>query len=252
MEPPDRASSKANASAKSPSVKIVNRLIPTPESPTVGSGTEGANLKLSLAVSQAAASKTVAVSQPAVATNAVAGADNQSAQVRQLQAGREALAQAQGLWNAGSHDAAIELLQQALTLAERSALSSATPANSQLLATLARELGRMQLAQGRPQAALDGLTRLEPLLGRDADAWAMRGNVAQRLGRHQDSVHAYTTALQIRPNEQRWLLGTAVSLAALGHTADASEMAAKARAQGPISAEVQNYLRQAGVALGEP
>ena len=80
----------------------------------------------------------------------------------------------------------------------------------------------------------------------------MRGNVAQRLGRHQDSVHAYTTALQLRPNEQRWLLGAAVSLAALGHTADASEMAAKARAQGPISAEVQNYLRQAGVALSEP
>jgi Flp pilus assembly protein TadD len=121
-----------------------------------------------------------------------------------------------------------------------------------LLATLAREQARMQIADGRPQAALEGLIRLEPLLGREPEAWAMRGNAAQRLGRHQDSVHAYTAALQLRPNEQRWLLGAAVSLAALGQTANAAEMAAKARAQGPISKEVQAYLRQAGVLLNEP
>jgi Tfp pilus assembly protein PilF len=260
VEPPDRIASKANTSAKSPSVKTVDRSIPPPDRPANGAGSEGANLKLSLAVSQTVSPKTVAALQPAAVSSAGAGsgasagvsADGQTAQVRQLQAGRETLAQAQGLWNAGSHDAAIELLQQALAIAERSALSSSTAANTQLLATLAREQGRMQLAQGRPQAALDGLTRLEPLLGRDADAWALRGNVAQRLGRHQDSVHAYTTALQIRPNEQRWLLGAAVSLAALGQTGGASEMAAKARALGPISAEVQNYLRQAGVPLNEP
>ena len=172
--------------------------------------------------------------------------------MRQLQAGREALAQVQSLWNAGSHDAATELLQQALTLAERSASSSPSAANTQLLASLAREQGRMQLADGRPQAALDGLTRLEPYLVREADAWALRGNAAQRLGRHQDSVQAYTTALQLRPNEQRWLLGAAVSLAALGQTANATDMAARARALGPISKEVQSYLRQAGVHLNEP
>ncbi len=260
VEPPDRIASKANTSAKSPSVKTVDRSIPPPDRPANGAGSDGANFKLSLAVSQSASPKTVAAPQPAAVSSAGAGsgagagasADGQTAQVRQLQAGRETLAQAQGLWNAGSHDAAIELLQQALAIAERSALSSSTAANTQLLATLAREQGRMQLAQGRPQAALDGLTRLEPLLGRDADAWALRGNVAQRLGRHQDSVHAYTTALQIRPNEQRWLLGAAVSLAALGQTGGASEMAAKARALGPISVEVQNYLRQAGVPLNEP
>ena len=258
VEPPDRIASKANTSAKSPSVKTVDRSPPPPDRPANGAGSEGANLKLSLAVSQTVSPKTVAAPQPAAISSAGAGsgagasADGQTAQVRQLQAGRETLAQAQGLWNAGSHDAAIELLQQALAIAERSALSSSTAANTQLLATLAREQGRMQLAQGRPQAALDGLTRLEPLLGRDADAWALRGNVAQRLGRHQDSVHAYTTALQIRPNEQRWLLGAAVSLAALGQTGGASEMAAKARALGPISVEVQNYLRQAGVPLNEP
>jgi tetratricopeptide (TPR) repeat protein len=190
--------------------------------------------------------------QSVAATSAAASADPQAAQARQLQAGREALAQAQSLWNAGSHDAASELLQQALVLAERTAGSSPTVANTQLLATLAREQARMQIANGRPQAALDALSRLESYIGQDADAWAMRGNAAQRLGRHQDSVRAYTTALQIRPNEQRWLLGAAVSQAALGQTASASEMAAKARALGPISKEVQSYLRQSGVSLSEP
>jgi Flp pilus assembly protein TadD len=182
----------------------------------------------------------------------MAAADAQGGSARQLQAGREALAQAQSLWNAGSRDAANELLAHALLIAERSAGSAPTPATTQLLATLAREQGRMQIAEGRPQAALDGLSRLEPFLGQDADAWAMRGNAAQRLGRHQDSLRAYTAALQFRPNEQRWLLGAAVSLAALGQTANASDMAAKARAQGPISKEVQAYLRQAGVTLNEP
>lgn len=135
---------------------------------------------------------------------------------------------------------------------ERSASSSPSVAQTQLLAALARELGRMHLAEGRPAAALDALTRVEPQLGREADIWAMRGNAAQRLGKHQDSVHAYATALQLRPNEQRWLLGSAVSLAALGQTANATEMADKARALGPISKEVQAYLRQAGVRVSEP
>jgi tetratricopeptide (TPR) repeat protein len=186
------------------------------------------------------------------ANNTGANAEPQSGSARQLQAGREALAQAQSLWAAGSHEAASELLQQALVLAERTASSSPSVASAQLLATLAREQARMQIANGRPQAALEGLSRMESYLGQDADAWAMRGNAAQRLGRHQDSVRAYTTALQIRPNEQRWLLGAAVSQAALGQTANASELAAKARSLGPISKEVQSYLRQSGVSLSEP
>ena len=195
---------------------------------------------------------TASALSPPATSSTLAAADPQGGSARQLQAGREALAQAQSLWNAGSRDAANELLQHALLIAERSAGSTPTPATTQLLATLAREQGRMQIAEGRPQAALDVLSRLEPYLGQDADAWALRGNATQRLGRHQDSLRAYTAALQIRPNEQRWLLGVAVSLAALGQTANASDMAAKARAQGPISKEVQTYLRQAGVTLNEP
>jgi Tfp pilus assembly protein PilF len=186
----------------------------------------------------------------AAAETVAANPDPQAAQLRQAQAGRETLAQAQALWSAGSHDAATDLLQQALALAQHS--PGAAGPNGPVVASLAREWARMQLADGRAAAALELLTRLEPLLNRDADVWALRANAAQRLARHQDSVQAYATALQLRPNTQRWLLGSAVSLAALGQTVQAGEMASRARAQGPVSPEVLAYLRHAGVPLGEP
>ncbi len=168
---------------------------------------------------------------------------------RQQQAGKDAIAHAQSLWNSGSHEAAIELMTDVVATAERVALSTPTPANLQLLVLPVRELTRMQLAQAQPQAVWDLLTRLEPQLGNQADLWAVRANAAQRLGRHQDSVHAYMTALQSRPNEQRWLLGAAVSLAALGKTASAADMAEKARAMGVVSKDVLAYLRQMGVPI---
>ena len=172
---------------------------------------------------------------------------------RQQQAGGDALAQAQSLWNSGSHDAAIELMQQSIAAAERGAKAGATGgtsgANGAVLVPLVREMARMQLAEARYGAVWEMLTRLEPLLGNQADLWAIRANAAQRLGRHPDSVHAYMMALQSRPDEQRWLLGTAVSLAALGQTSSAAEMAEKARAVGPVSKDVLAYLRQTGVPL---
>lgn len=159
---------------------------------------------------------------------------------------QETLAQAQNLWTAGSREAAIDLLREAVTVAER---APATENDPQALAALMRELTRMELAQGRSAAALDLLVRLESRLSGQADLWAVRGNAAQRLGRHAESVQAYQRALQLRPGEQRWLLGTAVSLAALGQLEAAAQQAEQARALGPVSPEVLTYLRQAGVPL---
>ena len=164
---------------------------------------------------------------------------------RQQAAAREALVQAQGLYSGGSVDAAITLLQDALTGAER----AAPPAPVAVQLSLVRELARMELAQGRAAAVLDMLGRVEPLLAGQADLWAVRANAAQRLGRHQETVQFYATALQTRPAEQRWLLGSAVSLAALGQLTQAAELAEKARAIGPVSKDVLGYLRQQGVAL---
>lgn len=222
-------------------------LSPSPTAPAMGATAVAAGgAPANAQVSSGSASVSSVAATPAVATEPASSAS------RQIQGGREALLQAQVLWNAGSHDAAVDLLQQALSLLERTGGSQGGAAQTGLLASMARELGRMLVAQGRPAAALDMLSRLEPTLGREADIWALRGNAAQRLGRHQESVNAYTLALQIRPNEQRWLLASAVSLAALGQTANASDMAAKAAALGPVSKEVQAYLRQAGVRLVEP
>jgi MSHA biogenesis protein MshN len=168
---------------------------------------------------------------------------------RQQQAGSDALAQAQSLWNSGSRDTAIDLMQQSVSAAERSVKAGTSQAGNAVLLSLVRELTRMQLAESRFGPVADLLSRLEPVLGNPADLWAIRANAAQRLGRHQESVHAYMMALQSRPDEQRWLLGSAVSLAALGQTASAAEMAEKARAVGDVSRDVLTYLRQMGVPL---
>jgi Flp pilus assembly protein TadD len=157
----------------------------------------------------------------------------------------QALAQALSLWNTGSHEAALELLREALTVLERSA------GNPGVLANLARELARMEMAEGRVAQALSLLTRLEPALSGVAEVWALRGNAAQRLGRHEESATAYLMALKLRPNEARWMLGAAVSLAAQGQTASAAELAEKARAGGALSPELASYLRQLGVPLRE-
>lgn len=163
---------------------------------------------------------------------------------RRQAAAQEALAQAQVLWSNGSREAALELVREAVVAVER-----AQPPDTGLLAQLVREQVRMELALGRPGAVLAVLTRLESVLSGQADLWATRGNAAQRLGRHQESVQAYLAALQLRPDEPRWMLGAAVSLAALGQLEAAARQAEQARALGPVSPEVLAYLRQAGVPL---
>ena len=163
---------------------------------------------------------------------------------RRQVAAQEALAQAQVLWSSGSREAALELVREAVAAVER-----AQPPDMGLLAQLVREQVRMELALGRPGAALAVLTRLESPLSGQADLWAIRGNAAQRLGRHQESVQAYLSALQLRPDEPRWMLGAAVSLAALGQLEAAARQAEQARALGPVSPDVLSYLRQAGVPL---
>lgn len=163
----------------------------------------------------------------------------------------DALAQAQSLWSTGSREVAMDLLRDALLVAERANLAGSPAATNALLASLARELARMELAEGQVSQALEMLTRLEPALSGFADIWAIRGNAAQRLGRHQESAADYLMALKLRPDEPRWMLGAAVSLAAQGQLAAAAELAEKARAGGVLSREVAAYLRQLGVPLRE-
>ena len=181
--------------------------------------------------------------KPAASSAAAATAPAPSQPAQRAAAVQEALAQAQGLWAQGSRESAMELVREALATAER---AGAADPEIQLLA---RELARMELAQGRAGQALELLTRLEPRLANQADLWALRGNAAQRLGRHGEAVLAYERALQLRADEPRWPLAAAVSLAALGQLDAAARYVAQARAAGPVNPEVLNYLRQAGVAV---
>lgn len=170
---------------------------------------------------------------------------------RQRQDAREALAQAQTLWNSGNQAGAVEVLQGAVNVGERNAQGAAASALTPPLLAQVRELARMYLALGRSNDAYNLLTRFEPRMSGQSDMYAMRANAAQRLGNHQQSVQDYTVALQSRPDEQRWLLGMAVSLAAMGQTKSAADMYSKARAVGPVSRDVTSYLQQAGVPVKE-
>ena len=168
---------------------------------------------------------------------------------RQL-AARETLAQAQSLWRSGAREAAVNLLRKAISQAEREQSNAEEKAGSQsILPPMVRELARMELAEGRGDRMLALLTQLEPVLASHADLWALRGNLAQRLGRYEASSQAYLAALEMRPEEPRWLLGAAVSYAAQGELARARELAERAKQSGTISPEVLAYLRQAGVKL---
>jgi tetratricopeptide (TPR) repeat protein len=161
----------------------------------------------------------------------------------------ETLAQVQSLWNSGSHGAATELLQQALTQVESSSAVAAPVTGQSTLARIARELARLNLVDGQVNQALALLTRLEPQLAQIADLWAMRANAAQRLGQHAEAVKSYKQALILKPDEPRWMSGQAVSMAAQGQIAAAGEMAEKARAFGALRPEVATYLRQLGVSV---
>jgi Flp pilus assembly protein TadD len=198
-----------------------------------------------------AAEKTTASvpSQAAVPASAAASPASDAAQQAQRQgaAARDALAQAQSLWSSGNPAAAIDLLREAVQVAQRT--TPASPAADSTLVAMVRELARMQMGSGRVGEAYEVLVQHEARLKGHAELWAMRANAAQRLGQHQDSVQAYMQALQFRPQEQRWLLGLAVSLAAMGQSAAASDVVERARAQGPIPRDIADYLRPLGVTV---
>jgi hypothetical protein len=163
--------------------------------------------------------------------------------------GNQALAQAQAMWNEGARASAIDLLRQTLSRIELAGSGSSGAATPALLLAVARELARMEMAEGQVSAALKLLVRLEPQINQVADMWAMRGNAAQRLGQHPDAANSYRRALKLKPDEPRWLLGLGVSLAIQGQTAEAAELAERARVLGGLRPEIANYLRQLGVSI---
>ena len=157
------------------------------------------------------------------------------------------VAQAQAFWADGERSAALQLLKGAMQRLE-STPDRVGQADAATMA-LVREYSRCGLLSGQTAEVLATLDRLPPQWVGVADLWAIRGNAAQRLGRHAQAVAAYQQALQLSPNEPRWMLGAAVSMAASGQTGPAAEMAEKVRIARALPLDVANYLRQLGVPI---
>jgi tetratricopeptide (TPR) repeat protein len=218
-----------------------------------------ARSELSPRVPTLAPTKALTESAPASASQPVPGAtvtgptatpalaDATQLAQRRNAAARDALAQAQTLWHAGNLGAATDLLREALQVALRT--SAASTSLDSIQAAMLRELVRMQMGAAHVAEAHALLVQHEARYGGQAELWALRANAAQRLGQHQDSVQSYMQALQTRPNEQRWLLGMAVSLAAMGQIEAANGVTERARAQGVIAREIADYLHQLGVTV---
>lgn len=213
-------------------------------SPTlVPSETLKLSLKLSALVADEAVVRPVVPAKPAAAAAAAAAPAGTttftSVPVRQPPAD-ETVAAARALWNDGSRPAALAALRQALVAAEAARNTAATLA-------LARELARLDVADNRPQDALELLRRLEPLLGNDADAMALRGNVEQRLAMHAEAAQSYLAALRMRPADGKWMLGAAISLAAIGRLDEAQLWAERARERDAVTPTIAAYLQQLGI-----
>lgn len=199
------------------------------------------SLKLSALVADIPAARPPATVTPPVAATAQGTPTITSAPVRQVAADETVFA-ARALWGDGSHAGALATLREALAAAEATHNNRAT-------VTLARELARLHVADNRAQDALDLLRRMESLLGDDAEAWALRGNAEQRLAMHAEAAQSYLTSLRMRPSEGKWMLGAAISLAAIGKLDEAKTWADRARERDAVTPTIAAYLQQLGIVV---
>ncbi len=200
------------------------------------------SLKLSAPASDAPVTRVSPPAAKASATSIAPGTTTISnIPVRQI-AAEETILAARGLWDSGSRDGAIATLAEALSTAEAAR-------NRRTTAMLAQELARFQVSDNRKEEALALLKRLENVLTEDPEAWALRGNVEQRLAMHSEAAQSYLTALQMRPAEGRWMVGAAISLAATGKMDEARLWADRARERSAITPAISIYLQQLGITV---
>lgn len=197
--------------------------------------------KLSLNLSRAIAEPEPVRPAAAAAAAPAAPAVTKSEVPRRRVAHEETLSAARALWEQGARANALATVREALAAAESSRNIAAIP-------VLARELARLEVADNRPQPALDLLRKMEAAFANDADAWALRGNAAQRVSQHGEAVLAYLTALRLRPSEGNWMLGAAISLAAEGRLEEAQSWVDRAGERGAITPTIASYLQQLGLA----
>ncbi len=217
----------------------IGKLVAESPAPQPSAETLRLSLKLSALAANLPAARLPATAAPVANAVAPGTTTISRSPVRQV-AADETVQAARGMWNDGSRVGAVATLREALAVAE-------TTHNDRATVVLARELARLDVADNRVEDALNLLRRLEPVFSEDADAWALRGNAEQRLAMHAEAAQSYLAALRIRPTEGKWMLGAAISLAAIGKLDEAKTWAERARERGAITPTISAYLQQLGI-----
>ena len=217
---------------------------PQPQAQLDAARPSAETLKLSLKLSALVADlqpRRLPASEPFPASKAAPAITTISTIPARQVAADETVLAARGMWNEGARAGALATLREALAVSE-------TTRNNRATSVLARELARLEVADNHAEDALNLLRRLEPVLGEDADAWALRGNAEQRLAMHAEAAQSYLVALRIRPTEGKWMIGAAISLAAIGKLDEAKAWVDRARERGAITPTISAYLQQLGIA----
>ncbi|HEY3487903.1 MAG TPA: tetratricopeptide repeat protein [Gammaproteobacteria bacterium] len=103
---------------------------------------------------------------------------------------------------------------------------------------------------GQPDEALRVLGVSEPYAAQQPDYLAFIAAVEQRLTLHAEAVGHYTAALSQQPARSRWWVGLAISLEGLGRTQDAVEAYRTALGGTELNTDLTNYARTRLAQLG--
>ena len=115
--------------------------------------------------------------------------------------------------------------------------------------TFALALARIHAAERDYAAALAVLDRAAPAGQGAADFQAFRGAMLQRLGRHDEALLAYQSAVRDgTPPATAWI-GYAISLEAVGKRSEAAQAYRRALTVGPLAAEARDYAESRARAL---
>jgi MSHA biogenesis protein MshN len=114
--------------------------------------------------------------------------------------------------------------------------------------TFALALARIHAAERDYAGALAVLDRAAPV-AQGADFQAFRGAMLQRLGRHEEALEAYQSAVRDGTAPATAWIGYAISLEALGRRNDAAHAYRRALTVGPIAAEAREYAESRARAL---
>ncbi len=110
-------------------------------------------------------------------------------------------------------------------------------------AGLARSLARWQLAHAQPDQVIQTLKPLQAALAQDAEAQWMLAMAYQQSAQHAAALPHFEQATRLRPASAPWLVAYALSLQAVGQSAQALQQLELAQGL-PMSERMQTFVAQ--------